>query len=212
MCIVICLACTLSPVSVEHIERRVSDPDALRPVLAAAREAFARYGVHRTRMEDVATEADMPRQYLYRFVSGKDELVELALLERLREMSDELLLSAERMNGELADDLVSGIVGSLMLGRRDAEFTNLAAALPSPRLSDILMGAQSPAQELTKRWLRPILERARAEKRLRTDVDEDAIVEWIRGILTFLAPREDLDEATMRVMLTRFMLPSLLKK
>src|SRR4051794_17417180 len=101
--------------------RRLDDA-GLGPVLAAAREAFVRYGVHRTRMEDIAKGAGMPRQYLYRFVSGRDELVELALLERCREFSDDLVARTESLSGDLDADLVTTLLSCVLIARADAEF------------------------------------------------------------------------------------------
>ena len=72
-------------------ESRTNNEAALTTVVSAAREAFARYGIHRTRMEDIAAAAGIPRQYLYRYVASKEQLIELALLERCREFSDEIL-------------------------------------------------------------------------------------------------------------------------
>ncbi|MEA2170068.1 MAG: hypothetical protein QOF76_3368 [Solirubrobacteraceae bacterium] len=190
--------------------RRAEDADALRPVLAAAREAFARFGVHRTRMEDIAAGADMPRQYLYRHVSSKDELIELALLERCREFSDAIAAHAASATGPLEDQFVDVLVESVIVGREDSEFAYLAEALPRARLNLLLTGSGSPMHGYVKRCLDPILGRARDAGRLRTDVSEDDMVDWIQGVMTWLTPREDLAADDMRRTLRSFALPSLL--
>jgi AcrR family transcriptional regulator len=192
-------------------ERRSADDAALRDVVAAARQAFARYGVHRTRMEDIAAGAGIPRQYLYRYVSSKQELVELAVLERCREFSDRILALVEDDHDEIGESLVKAIVLCVTAGREDAEFAYLAESLPRSRLNLILSGRGSPMHGYVKRCLAPILNRARANGRLRTDVSDDAIVEWLQGQMTWLTPREDLDEAAMSTMLRDFALPSLLR-
>ena len=61
--------------------RRSTGDDVLKPIVRAARECFARVGVQRPRMEDVARGAGMSRQGVYRYVSGRDDLVELAIVE-----------------------------------------------------------------------------------------------------------------------------------
>src|SRR6516165_12705977 len=70
--------------------KRSSRDEALQPIVGAARECFASAGVQRTRMEDVARGAGLSRQAIYRYVSGRDDLVELAIVERCREFADEL--------------------------------------------------------------------------------------------------------------------------
>src|SRR5947199_12752 len=57
---------------------------------AAARECFVRLGVQKARMEDIARAAGISRQAIYRYVSGRDDLVELAILERCREIGAQL--------------------------------------------------------------------------------------------------------------------------
>ena len=59
-------------------------------VVKAARAVFARYGVQRTRMADIAAEAQVARQTLYDFVAGRDELIELALVDCCRELQERL--------------------------------------------------------------------------------------------------------------------------
>src|SRR5438309_1116357 len=70
---------------------RVSgENDVKEAILNAARGCFFRYGVGRTTMEDVANEAGIPRQYLYRFFSGREELVTAVASARFREIIDGL--------------------------------------------------------------------------------------------------------------------------
>lgn len=191
--------------------RRNEDDEALRPLLAAAREAFARFGVHRTRMEDIATGADMPRQYLYKHVSSKDELIELALLERCREFSDTITAHAQAATGPLEDQLVAVLVESVLTGREDSEFAYLAEALPRARLNLLLTGSGSPMHAYVKRCLDPTLRRAHDAGRLRDDVSEDDMVDWIQGVMTWLTPRDDLAVDDMRRLLRDFALPSILR-
>jgi hypothetical protein len=79
------LGFSIFPVEAEFAPSRPADHAALGPVIAAARECFSRAGVEATRMEDVARRAGISRQHLYRFVSGRAELLELAFLERLHD-------------------------------------------------------------------------------------------------------------------------------
>jgi AcrR family transcriptional regulator len=191
-------------------ERRSDDEQAVATILTAARQAFARYGVHRTRMEDIAGGAGIPRQYLYRYVASKEQLIELAVLERCREFSDEILKRTKASRRDIEQALVDAIVMCVLAGRDDEEFAYLAEALPRERLHLILSGAQSPTHGYVKRCLTPILDRARDQGRLRTDVTDDEIVEWLQGQMTWLTPRQDLDRAAMARLLQEFVLPAVL--
>jgi AcrR family transcriptional regulator len=189
---------------------RADDPDALRPIVGAARDAFARFGVQRARMEDIAARAGIPRQYLYRYVAGKEDLVALALLERCGEFSDQILELTSAGAGDPSDRLVDGVIACVIAGRQDTEFAALAETLPRARLGALLTGSGSPMHTYVKRCLQPILDAARSDGRLRTDVSEDAMIDWLQGIMTWLTPRDDLGEADMQAMLRAFALPAIL--
>ena len=192
-------------------ESRANNEAALTAVVSAARDAFARYGIHRTRMEDIAAVAGIPRQYLYRYVASKEQLVELALLERCREFSDEILQQTRISTATPEQALTTAIVACVTAGRHDSEFAHLAEALSRTRLNLILSGSGSPMHTYVKRCLSPILDRARSAGSLRTDATEDAIIEWVQGQMTWLTPRDDLDEAAMETLLHTFVVPSLFR-
>jgi AcrR family transcriptional regulator len=61
-----------------------------REILAAARRRFARDGFHATTMEDVITEAGVSSSVVYRWFSGKDELVAASISEVLEGVVDAL--------------------------------------------------------------------------------------------------------------------------
>lgn len=190
-------------------ESRTTNEAALTAVVSAAREVFARYGIHRTRMEDIAAAAGIPRQYLYRYVASKEHLIELALLERCREFSEEILARTRASTKSPEQALVSAIVACVVAGRDDREFACLAEALSRTRLNLILSGSGSPMHTYVKRCLSPILERARSAGRLRTDATEDAVIDWLQGQMTWLTPRDDLDEGAMTKLLRTFVVASL---
>ena len=125
------------------IATEASDDDPLTRIVAAARQLFADNGVSRTRLEDVSAAVGISRQYLYRFVSGRDGLIELALLARCRELGAQLEarahLDADDVTAAVADQVVAGAMIA-----HDDEFVLLAEAMPRDRLNALLTGADSP--------------------------------------------------------------------
>ena len=101
-------------------------------IVAAARRLFVENGVGRTRLEDVSAAVGISRQYLYRFVSGRDGLIELALLARSRELGAQLEARAHLD----ADDVTAAVVDQVVAGAmiaHDKEFVLLAEAMPRDR-------------------------------------------------------------------------------
>ena len=65
----------------------------VREILEAARRVMARYGMQGTTVDRVAEEAKVAKGTIYLYFDTKDELVNAAVLEGLREMAAETLAS-----------------------------------------------------------------------------------------------------------------------
>jgi AcrR family transcriptional regulator len=192
------------------VEAGASARTARESVIAAARACYAELGVEAARMEDIARRAGISRQHLYSFVSGRDQLLELAVLARLGEIGARLAEQATERAGDLVAVLVDQIADGVRIGREDPEFTVLAESMPRVRLNHILTSRDSPLHAINHRIYAPIFARAMAEGRLRTDVTTDSMVEWLQGVMTLLAGRDDLAEDEQRAMIESYIIPTLL--
>jgi TetR/AcrR family fatty acid metabolism transcriptional regulator len=65
----------------------------VREILEAARRVMARYGMQGTTVDRVAEEAKVAKGTIYLYFDTKDELVNTAVIEGLREMAAEVLAS-----------------------------------------------------------------------------------------------------------------------
>jgi AcrR family transcriptional regulator len=162
-------------------------------------------------MEDVARQAGISRQYLYRLVSGRADLIELALLARLHELGAELAAAAQLDAPDVAEAIVNQALGGIRLAREDAEFAYLAEAMPRTRLNTILTSGKSPLHSINRSVFGGLFARALSEGRLRTDVSADSMVEWLQGVMTLLSGRDDLEAEEQREIITEFVLPGLLR-
>jgi AcrR family transcriptional regulator len=179
-------------------------------ITAAARGCFARDGIDATRMEDVAAAAGVSRPHLYSFVSGREGLLELAALARLRELGAESAARSRDLDGDIAEAMVDQIIATTRLGRSDPEFVALAEGMSRARVNFLLTSGSSPLHAINAQIFAPLFGRALAEGRLRSDAPTDEMVEWLQGVMALLAGRDDLDEEAQRKMLRTFVLPGIL--
>jgi AcrR family transcriptional regulator len=186
--------------------------ESLRQFVAAARRCFARDGVTKTTMADVADEAGLSRPYLYQLVANRHDLIELAMLDRAREFTDRLAARAKRAarKGALEGALIDQLAFAISLGRDDPEFVALAGALPRGRVNHVLTSTDSEFHDFTVRAFEPLFARARDDGRLRDDVSTGAMVDYLQGILALLSGRDDLDDEAERRLLRDFVLRGLL--
>lgn len=185
------------------------DRDQLTRIVTTARLLFAERGVSRTRIEDVANEVGISRQYLYRFVKGREELIELALLARCAEVGAELEARAQLDADDLEKAITDHIIAGISMGRDDREFKYLSAAMGLERLNAVLANEDSPLHKINTQAFRPLMARAISAGLLRTDVSVDAMTGWLQGVMTMLSGRNDLDPNALRQTVQNFVLPTL---
>jgi AcrR family transcriptional regulator len=184
---------------------------AREEVLTAARACFSRDGVRATTMEDVAREASVSRQLVYKLFLGRRELVEAAVSARTTEIADAIAeeydIEALRRAKDLANTFVAvsvAVIGSL---RADRELGVLLAPGSPLTLHEALW-----SDELTERgerfWL-PMLEQARAQGLLRADLSLPELSDWLRTVYTSMILRPDLDPAEEQDTIQRFVQTSL---
>lgn len=182
--------------------------EARARILEAARGCFRRRGAQRTTMEDVAKASGTARQTLYRFFSGREELVEAAIVARIAELAEVLQQDMDR-HPSFADALVEGSVATIEIARTDEELHRLFEAAGEIHLHQVLAGPYAPVAQLVLDFWRPWFERARRDGEMRTDVSDADVVEWIRGAYLMLILRDDLTPERERQLIRQFLLPAL---
>ena len=183
----------------------------LDQIVRAARDCFARVGVQRIRMEDVARGAGLSRQALYKYVSGRTDLVERAIVQRCREFAEDLIAGIDPEPKDVVGAMIDMMLRMMRAGREDPEFVALAEAMPRVRLNHLLTSASSPMRALVGACFDSLFARAAEQGLLRDDITRREMVEWLQGILTLFTPRSDLDVSETRRYLKEFALRSLLK-
>jgi AcrR family transcriptional regulator len=178
-------------------------------VLRAARACFLRYGVRRTSMEDVAKAAGITRQALYRVVPSAGELAEAVIVERIREIADELRPIITRA-GSFEEVVYTIALASIEGARKDEELQNFFETSSTLRIHHLMTGHFPQISDIVVELFRPALGQARLDGKLRDDLTDKEVVDWIRGVQLMLILRDDLDPAEERDMLRKFLVPSVI--
>lgn len=185
------------------------DPALLERVVSAARRCFGRYGVDRTTLHDIAKEAGIGRTGVYRLGLTRPEITEAAIVSRLRELGESIRPVADR-DAPFAELLLETSIATVDLARSDPELHHMLDTAAAVSLHRLITGHDSAMQGIVMEVLGPMLRRARDRREIRAEVDDEHVVEWLRGIYLMLMLREDLDAESERAMVADFVLPSLL--
>ena len=188
------------------------ESEARKRIIAAARQCFQKYGPRRTTMEDIAASAGVARPALYRYVSSRDEIIEAVIIERVEEIGEGFRPLFEDATS-FAEGFVAVSLASVNAARLDPELQALFETTTGSRIVQVMggpsSGPQSGFHEFVKGFFKPAFDAARASGELRTDVSDDAMVEWIRGVYLMMILREDLDGEREKEMVVSFLLRSL---
>jgi AcrR family transcriptional regulator len=180
-----------------------------RRVLDAARECFSRFGVARTRIEDIARAAGISRPLLYQHFEGRSGLIEALLNDQIARLVEE---NRRRFpaEGTFADMLIEGSLAAVELGRGDALLAELFEASSMEDLPGLLLDPARPPHAMVLGLWRPVFDRARESGELRGDLSDDDLIEWVMTIHYVLLLRGDVDQQRQRQLLELFVVPALL--
>ena len=98
----------MARVSQEHLDAR------RRQILDGAARCFARNGFHATSMQDVLKEVDLSAGAVYRYFSGKDELIAAIVTEVLGSIREAFEEAARRTPPPLPDVLVGRVMTQVL--------------------------------------------------------------------------------------------------
>lgn len=142
--------------------------DTQRRILDAALAVMSRHGLSRLALEDVAREAGLSRQTVYRYVGSRDGLIQATIL-REEEVFLERMRTAAAAHHELEPALRAAIGSALSSARSHPLLDRLLQTEPEallPFLTDgtgpVLSAAQTVVVELLTRYAPHLDERRRA--------------------------------------------------
>lgn len=184
----------------------------LRPmppaILRAARKTLLLRGVRRTSMGDIAEAAGIPRPTLYEYVAGKDDLIDMVLAQRLKEISEGLAPIADSA-ASFAEAVVETSVEAIRVTRADREITNIFATASNRRVHQVIEGPHPEMEKISAAFLEPVFRRGVASGELRSDVSQEQMINWVRAVYSGYIMREDVDVDEVRTMMREFLVPAL---
>ena len=182
-------------------------------LLDAAASCYARFGLAKTTVEDVARAAGVSRATVYRHFKNRDELLLAVVAREASRLAAEAEVYLQRF-----DDVGSWIVEGMLFCLDELPRRPLLAMLLGPddvgRASRLVLNAE-PLLGVGADILRPIFEPAQRAGLLQESVELDALMEWVlRILMSYLTVPSHLaaTEGEMRQLLQVMMLPAVLKR
>lgn len=178
-------------------------------IIAGARKRFEAVGVVKTRIDDIASEAGVSRQTVYKYFTGKEDIINrIGHLEMVK--VNQIVRSKLNRERAFPDKITEAIVLSVEV------------SLENPYLRKVIEDAELMPRYHDKQvslfaWQRDqwsgLIEHARSSGQLAEDLDLDRVVQWIliSQLLLLLAyERLPMIRADIRDFVRRFMVEPLL--
>ncbi len=175
-------------------------------VLLCARECFVRYGVEKTRLEDVAIAAGISRPLLYKLFGGRQGLTDAVINAELKLLVEK---QSVRMQQHTAfrKIMVEGIIAGIELARKDTLLMDLLLHSSLQHLPALLLDTQQPAHMITLGLWKPYFDKAREAGELPVNIDDNDMMEWLMSIQYLFLMREEVNPERIIQLLNIFLVP-----
>jgi AcrR family transcriptional regulator len=189
------------------------DADAARErIVDAAEAAIQRWGVARTRIDDIANEAHCGRTTIYRYFGNRDNVI-IEVVERQARRLLATLVERLASFPDSPEKIVEALVLTVELVRRDKHLSWAFKPDDSPAPID---GMADALHELaTSTWITFLRTDPTLRSALRPDVEPGLAAEWmLRIMLSYLTfpGRSGTSREAMRRQLRLLLLPALFKE
>jgi len=177
-------------------------------IIRAATACFARWGVAKTSMGDIAEAARMQRPHLYRHFESKEALITTVIVRESRALSEERL-TMFALRGRASTLFVK----ALMYGQERLATNDFARYVvqDGSGLLVRLLSAESAFLESEGHWWDPALDYGRGRGEVRDDISNADIIQWFLLSQLTIVDRGDLWPTTkdLRRHLERFVIAAI---
>jgi AcrR family transcriptional regulator len=189
-----------------------ADPDQARAYLIdMAEKCFETHGFRRTKMDDIAAEAQVSRPTLYRYFGDRDSLI-LAIAQRRAGRFAGVMQGFFAGYPTLAEQLLEGLLHLGGIGHRDLFFGALVTADTIGEAHQILMDSPAAIDFARDVW-EPVLLAARERGELADTIVFPDVYRWLTSVNILLIgwlTNDSEAAAAHRVMIESFVVPAFL--
>lgn len=180
-------------------------------VIDAAIRCFNQYGAARTRMGDIADEANISRKTLYRIFEDRATLINRVLSQTLNKMGKKVERELTSFTS-VRDAIIEGSILSVKIGLKDKLFNDIIGSETHYRVEQFLMLGDSEIRADMVRIWSPIIEKGRREGIIRAELTNERVTEILQNVHSLLLIRGDESAASQRTFLNDLLWASLTNK
>ncbi|MBN8914469.1 MAG: TetR/AcrR family transcriptional regulator [Rhizobiales bacterium] len=144
-------------------------------ILDAAYRCFERFGMAKTGMEDIASEANVSRRTVYRHFSSKDDIIDGVCCREAVKINAEVRRNINR-DMDFPNLLTEALL-TIVLAAHDNVY--MRSVLETTTFEAQAFLSSSRVQQLNRKWWQRMMERAAANGEIAADLSLDDILSWL---------------------------------
>lgn len=182
----------------------VNDLALQAQILNVAAKCFKRFGVRRTRLEDIAKEAGVSRPLLYKIYGSRQVLMEILIAREVEEIiNDQATYIASYSS--FAEAIVEGSVRGIERSRKAKLLSDLMANNTALQMPDLVLDDRKPFKAIAMRIWQPVFEMGRASGEVSAALTNDDLFEWLMSVHYMFLLRNELSAGRIRRLLGLFL-------
>lgn len=182
----------------------VNDLALQAQILNVAAKCFKRFGVRRTRLEDIAKEAGVSRPLLYKIYGSRQVLMEILIAREVEEIiNDQATYIASYSS--FAEAIVEGSVRGIERSRKAKLLSDLMANNTALQMPDLVLDDRKPFKAIAMRIWQPVFEMGRASGEVSAALTNDDLFEWLMSVHYMFLLRNELSADRIRRLLGLFL-------
>lgn len=182
-------------------------------ITKAAYACFDRYGIAKTTIEDIAKSAGVSRPTVYRYFSGKEDILDNISCLEAAKINVEIRNELSRKNLKSFEDIITEALFIIIMLSRDNQY--LSGFLSNLAFQAKAAGKTSRFHQISREMWKGLMARAAARGELADDLDLDEILSWLtlgQAMLQVKFSGGDIDRTELRRFIRRFVVRPLMNQ
>lgn len=182
----------------------VNDIALQTQILMVAAKCFKRFGVRRTRLEDIAKEAGVSRPLLYKIYGSRQALMEILIAKEVEDIINDQATYLTSYSS-FSEAIVEGSVRGIERSRKAKLLSDLMANNTALQMPDLVLDDSKPLKAIAMRIWQPVFEMGRASGEVSGDLSDDDLFEWLMSVHYMFLLRNELGADRIRRLLALFL-------
>lgn len=177
-------------------------------ILEATESCIREYGANKVSINDIAARAGLGRMTVYRAFENRAAILEELVIQRVE-------IIARQVSAVLAttvdfdDAVIEGSMLTIRLSEEDEIWQSISENGESEQFDQLQLASGSLGEQLFFKVWNDTIARGRRENKIRDELSDQQIGDWLRSMQFLIMQRPDLDQEKKKQFLRRFALPAL---